>query len=308
MDDGYSGSEPTLGGDRPNSGLAPTTRPGPMQLDGLTLTQLATVDVGEEPIFVVPTPQAGRVVLGWGQGPYHYETLDMQQGARQALALPSELALSAIDARGRYYLMPNSADAVVRMVPGFQPEMTIALAGARQITVGPDYRTYAWLFKSRTIEVYGPDGALERVVPHDCSPYSFAVDGRGAIWLGEASFSHVFELDPFTGSVVGCIDPKEDYLAENLFCYTYEMTFDRKGNLWTYNGQGDHGMTILDRDKTKYIRFASKDVDPGFADSKPIPSPWTDEFYLVSPSGMVASYHHQLLHWKPVTADIHGTS
>lgn len=277
-----------------------------MNLDGINFTLLSRMSLAEEIAAVLPTPQAGRAVLVFGQGPHRYERLDVAGGERSPLPLPSESALVALDDSGRYYLLGDESKTLVRYTSDCEEDLRITLRGQRELSIGQDGNIYTWLFSSREVEVYDSAGRLLRVLTHMWAPYSLAVDDKGVIWLGEAADSHVIEISPTTGETVGYIDPKEDFAAENLFCYTYAMNFDRSGNLWTFNGQGDVGMTIINPDKTNYIRFASKDLGPEYRQSQPVPSAWHDEVYLVSERGDLTVYSAALLNWKDITPDIHN--
>jgi hypothetical protein len=306
MENDRNGLEPSLSEAQPISGLEPAIRPLHIDLDGLRLTRLAEVELLESPVAILPTPQAGSVVLVLGHRPYRYETLHTFSSERVPLGLPPELALLALDASGRYYMLESDGKRLVRLTQDFQEDLHIDLRGERDLSIGQDGNLYTWLFSSGETEVYDPAGQLLRVLEHNRSPYSLAVDERGGIWLGWAAMSHVVEISPLTGETLGYIDPKEDFSAENLFCYTYDMNFDRSGNLWTFNGQGDVGMTIINPDKAKYLRFACQELGPEYQDSLPVPSPWNDELYIVSKTGRLSVFRPSLLDWKPITPDIHS--
>ncbi|MNS29367.1 hypothetical protein D3C72_613650 [compost metagenome] len=299
-----NGLEPSLSDDGAMpSGLEPAIKPNYHELDGISLSLLATLRIEEEP-FVIPTCQPATVVLGFGDRAYRYELANLKTGTRHPLTFPPDLLLAAVDASGRYYLLGDDRRTLVRYTADLQEEMRIPLRGQRDVTIGRDGNIYTWLFKSLELEAYDPAGHLLRVLDHIWAPYSLAVDEQGTIWLGEASNCHVVELDPRTGDTLGYIDPKEDFTAENLFTYTYAMQFDRTGNLWTFNGQGDVGMTIISPDKTKYIRFASKDLGAEYQYSEPVPSPWNDEVYVVSENHTVSMFRPTLLDWKDIVPDI----
>lgn len=305
MQDEYNGLEPSLPDQPPPSGLEPAIKPQIISLNGISLTRLADLRADEE-LFVVPTPQPGTVVLGYEGDAMRYERADLKTGARSALALPADLVLVALDNDGRFYMVGDLSKTLVRYTADLEEDLRIPLRDQRNVSIGRDGNIYTWLFRSMEMEVYDPSGGLLRVLDHQGCPYALAVDERGIIWLGEASFCHVFEISPTTGETLSYIDPKEDYTAENLFTYTYAMNFDRLGNLWTFNGVGDVGMTIINPDKTKYIRFASKDLGPEYQQSEPVPSPWNDEVYLVSEDHTVSLFRPTLHDWKDVVPDIHS--
>jgi hypothetical protein len=277
-----------------------------MDLDGLYLSMLEEVELLEPPVAIIPTPKAGSVVLAFGRNSYKYETLDVFSGERVPLPVPSGCSLMALDASGRFYLLERDGKVLVRLTQDLQEDLRIGLRGERDVSIGQDGNVYTWLFNSREMEVYDPAGRLLRVLKHDRDPYSLAVDKQGVIWLGWAAMSHVVEISPITGETLGYIDPKEDFSAENLFCYTYDMSFDRSGNLWTFNGQGDVGMTIINPKKTQYLRFACKELGAEYQASLPVSSPWNDELYISSETGRLSLLRPFLVDWKPITSDIHG--
>jgi TPR repeat protein len=303
--DDVSRLEPSLSEGPKVTGLEPEIRLRHVNLGGVHLTLSSYTAFSEKITEVVPTPDEGKPVLVFGAGPFRYEKVDLASGARQVIPLPAKLMLVALDDVGRYYLLEGDSRTLHRYTADFKEDLSIALQDQRDVSIGRDGNIYTWLFRSREMEVYNPAGQQLRVLEHGWSPYSLAVDEHGGIWIGEAAMSHVVEISPSTGETLRYLDPKEDFTAENLFCYTYAMNFDRRGDLWTFNGQGDVGSTIISPDKTQFLRFASKDLGLEYIDSEPVPSPWHDEVYFVSGERHVSLFGCTLRDWMDITPDIH---
>lgn len=302
MDDECSGLEPAIARIETMSGLEPTMRARYVQLDGVCFELVRSYRSSGVLAGLMPSPEALAPVVWMGGEGYRYGRVDLGAGTLVPLPGVSGRPLEALDHLGRYYVTADEGATLVRLTPGFEEELRIALRGPRCVAVAPDGRIFTYIFKADDLVIYDAEGELLSVVHHGTGAYAFAVDATGALWFGDASVCQVHQVCPETGSFLRVLDPKADYCASNLFCYTYAITVDREGHLWTFNGQGDIGITIIHCDRDRYIRFASQDLGPEFADCEPLRSPWHDEVYFLLEREVVV-YKPVLVDWKPITAE-----
>lgn len=301
MDEECSGLEPAIARVETLSGLEPTMRARYVQLEGLCFELSGSYRFSGVLAGLMPSPEALAPVVWMGGEGNRHARVDLDAGTRVPLPGVSGRPLEALDHLGRYYVTEDEGLTLVRLTLRFEEDLRIALPGQRVVTIAPDGRILTWLFKEPDLIIYDAEGRLQSVVNHGTGAYAFAVDLTGALWFGDAAVCQVHEVCPETGGSLRVLDPKEDYDASNLFCFTYEITVDREDHLWTFNGQGDVGITIIHRDRDRYIRFASKDLGPEFEDCQPLPSPWHDEVYFLLEREVVV-YKPTLVDWRPITS------